>query len=821
MPEEKTNRGDHNYVNAQSPDECLPGLPPKSVYRAEQAAIQKRRDYIMASGTRNRTGIASYTGLAFSGGGIRSASFGLGALQALHTQCGIEGIDYLSTVSGGGYIGCSLTATLQKSGVEFPFTNSDNYDDTDSVRHIRDYSNYLIPHGALDVVTALGLIGRGLVANTLIVLPVLLFCVWITLLIHPNVDSLGKPVFLIRYIINAYPWLPLLPSLHGYWFTAILVAFNLLFLTFWALFTSMNVGKSATLRGGWVGFSRFLFLVTLVTAFFETQPFILWVINPTADASDFHTSLNDHWSSITSSTYLATTGTIFGFMATVFAFISKYLGDVVAVAKRATGWLPWLKKLAAMAALWLAGLLVPILLWFCYLRLVDTGLEHELAPVSYLAAFVLSTVVALFINPNRTSLYRLYRDRLSKAFLFDPDGRPELRDENGDLRTFEPKLYEIDTDLCPYPIVNAALNIEGSQYANKRGRNADFFIFTPEYTGSGATGYIGSQRIKKDAAVAFNISPRIQRSEKQKEKKKQETALDLGTAMAISGAAVSSNMGSSTIKALTFTLAILNIRLGYWLRNPNPGYTDPPITRRQDWIMAQLFHLPSFVLFAEMFGQITEKSPKIYLTDGGHIENLGVYSLLKRRCKVIIAVDAEADPTMSFGAFLTLERYARIDLGVIIELPWQTIRNRTLEVDKAFDKADSDGSAIPSLRGLHCAAGEIQYGPNENEKGILLYVKASLSGDEDDYILDYKRRYRAFPHETTGDQFFSEEQLEVYRALGFHIMKGLLTGEASFAVEPRRNESESEAQLRILMAAREALLGIAVKSPVSGSKINP
>jgi hypothetical protein len=49
MPEEKTNRGDHNYVNAQSPDECLPGLPPKSVYRAEQAAIQKRRDYILIS----------------------------------------------------------------------------------------------------------------------------------------------------------------------------------------------------------------------------------------------------------------------------------------------------------------------------------------------------------------------------------------------------------------------------------------------------------------------------------------------------------------------------------------------------------------------------------------------------------------------------------------------------------------------------------------------------------------------------------------------------------------------------------------------------
>lgn len=47
-------------------------------------------------------------------------------------------------------------------------------------------------------------------------------------------------------------------------------------------------------------------------------------------------------------------------------------------------------------------------------------------------------------------------------------------------------------------------------------------------------------------------------------------------------------------------------------------------------------------------------------------------------------------------------------------------------------------------------------------------VKAALSGDENDYILNYKARYPLFPHESTGDQFFSEEQFEVYRSLGFH-----------------------------------------------------
>jgi hypothetical protein len=122
-------------------------------------------------------------------------------------------------------------------------------------------------------------------------------------------------------------------------------------------------------------------------------------------------------------------------------------------------------------------------------------------------------------------------------------------------------------------------------------------------------------------------------------------------------------------------------------------------------------------------------------------------------------------------------------------------------VDKAFDKADEDGSAIPPTSGPHCAAGEIQYG--RNETGILLYVKASLSGDEDDYILD------SFPHETKGEQFFGEEQLG-----------GLVTGKTPFAVEPRRNETEGEARLRILMAVREALLGTEVESPDTRDEIN-
>lgn len=297
-------RGDHAYVDTNDKDQIHKDASlAKSVFDAEIEAIEKRRKNIKI---RNRAGCPR-TGLALSGGGIRSASFGLGALQALQAKhenhpnvYGIEGIDYLSTVSGGGYIGCSLTAALQKTGGEFPFTNPENYDDTASVRHIRDYSNYLIPHGALDFVTAIGIIGRGLIANVFIVLPILLFFVWVTLVIHPTVESLGTPKFLLWNLADALAWLPsstsdLLLRLQGYWNTIILAGFNIVFLIYWAFTKSISAsrpwqtirswqttvpqwtqpGVSAELYGFRATVWKILFVVTLISAWFETQPFIL------------------------------------------------------------------------------------------------------------------------------------------------------------------------------------------------------------------------------------------------------------------------------------------------------------------------------------------------------------------------------------------------------------------------------------------------------------------------------------------------------------------------------------------------------------------
>jgi hypothetical protein len=300
---------------------------------------------------------------------------------------------------------------------------------------------------------------------------------------------------------------------------------------------------------------------------------------------------------------------------------------------------------------------------------------------------------------------------------------------------------------------------EGVKAANRRGRNADFFMFTRHFVGSDLTTFVRT----KDPDRALDIE-------------RFDPRLDLGAAMAISGAAVSANMGSNTMRWLSPTLALLNIRLGYWLRNPR----NLVESRQRFWqALSRLWSrlLDKFYLVFEILNLLTENARLIYLSDGGHIENLGIYALLKRGCELIVAVDAEADPAMSFPSLLKLERYARIDLGVRIILPWEDFTARSVQTGKEIDPR----STVQAERhhGPHCAIGRILY---DNEaKGILLYFKSSMSGDEKDYLINYKKRHRQFPHETTGDQFFTEEQFEVYRALGYHVVEGFFSGTDYFS----------------------------------------
>ncbi len=173
-------------------------------------------------------------------------------------------------------------------------------------------------------------------------------------------------------------------------------------------------------------------------------------------------------------------------------------------------------------------------------------------------------------------------------------------------------------------------------------------------------------------------------------------------------------------------------------------------------------------LLRELGSKLDETSRWVNLSDGGHIENLAAMELLRRRCRHIIIGDGEADPSLRFAGLATLMRFARIDLGIAIDIDLDALRLR-----RAPQSHDAG-----QVSAAHFAVGTITYPPTtaggEAETGYLLYLKSSFTSDEDEPIREYRHRNPAFPHESTADQAFDEAQFEAYRALGQHIAEDAL-----------------------------------------------
>jgi hypothetical protein len=238
--------------------------------------------------------------------------------------------------------------------------------------------------------------------------------------------------------------------------------------------------------------------------------------------------------------------------------------------------------------------------------------------------------------------------------------------------------------------------------------------------------------------------------------------ISLGTAMAISGAAVSPNMGYHSSPSITLLLALFNVRLGWWLGNPGPeGEKSYPTEG------------PSFAikpLIEEAFGQTTDDRPYVYLSDGGHFEDLGLYEMVRRRCRFIVVVDAGQDAHLEFADLGNAVRKIYIDLGIGIRFDGlQLMKNRP-----ADPLTDEQRQKIP-----YYATGVIEYQASDGEDagcgdGTILYIKPALHGTEATGVASYAAAHPTFPHETTTDQWFTESQFESYRSLGLEITDRIL-----------------------------------------------
>jgi hypothetical protein len=284
-------------------------------------------------------------GLALSGGGIRSSAFCLGAMQGLNTVGLVEKIDYLSTVSGGGYIGTSMSAAMSTGNAgQFPFASELRKNEAPGVQHIRDHSNYLFPQGVLNLFGNVVVYLRGLVANVLLLLPWLLLSAAFTIWSNPNVGALTQTDFAGHRL-----HLPISASQFG--LTLNLILFLVLLLALWALWRSTPIGRDKSDVGPGVRNIAILALAVLAVAFIELQPLVLsGMFNINADRGFFEKL----------STSLQAVAAFFVSIGTIVGFLGRFLGDALKRSTEKPGLAPFAARISIKLAMYIAGAAVPL-----------------------------------------------------------------------------------------------------------------------------------------------------------------------------------------------------------------------------------------------------------------------------------------------------------------------------------------------------------------------------------------------------------------------------------------------------------------------------
>ncbi len=356
-------------------------------------------------------------------------------------------------------------------------------------------------------------------------------------------------------------------------------------------------------------------------------------------------------------------------------------------------------------------------------------------------------------NPNALSFHRFYRKQLADLFL-----RFSGEHHNIALKDLFDAGSDKKTDyIAPYPLINACLNLlnPAGDDVFKGTKTSDYFLLSPLFCGSKLVGYVPTDRYWD-----------YQR-------------MTLPAAVTISAAAVNPGMGMYSNKVLSVLMTLLNARLGFWISNP------------RILIKSRAFPWWPIYFFRELLGRIGSNNKMINISDGGHIENLGAYELLRRGCRLVIAVDAGEDRIYAFSDLNNLIIRVRNELGLEIrfrenEQPEDLIRPRPSQVysKKRYAVADvyqwwEDDKVIDPTTQVesNCVVNFAE----PRKVGTFIYVKSSVLAPTGKPVLSekedrlkfgtykYKIYHPDFPHEPTSDQFFDEIQWEAYYQLGQYI----------------------------------------------------
>jgi hypothetical protein len=397
-----------------------------------------------------------------------------------------------------------------------------------------------------------------------------------------------------------------------------------------------------------------------------------------------------------------------------------------------------LSLLAALLAARVTGPGIPVL------SLPDDLSFSPWVPCLCAALFCLALLLSWRVDINEFSTHYLYRNRLVRCYLGASVENRRAQPFTGFSATDNLALGALQIplgsispeDARPIPIYNTSLNVVRGRELAMQTRKARSFAFTPIQ--SGFTRAVPDKRVWEPF-----YGPTHQCASKMPGFK---DGITLGSVVAISGAAASPNMGSYSEPALAFLMTIFDVRLGWWIGNPGLHHWRNGSPK-----------IGFYWLLRELFGSTNDESEFVYLSDGGHFENLGIYELVRRRCKLIVACDASCDSDYAFGDLHNAMERCRTDFGVEIVI------NNLSAMRPQPDPANGDALRAQE----HFAVGKIHYNPDvPAEDGTIVYIKPGLvTGDPSD-VLAYVGKNKAFPHDSTANQWFDEAHFENYRALG-------------------------------------------------------
>lgn len=814
------------------------------------------REYVTPR--REKAGVADHAtdtwGLAFSGGGIRSATFCLGLARGLARNGMLKRFDYLSTVSGGGYLGASL-GRLYGAGagngkpadaaqVEKGISGNDSM----WLWWLRNNGRYLTPAGAKDLGYAAASIVRGVISTHLEIGTLILAMASLVLLPHmlvalfpPGSGRLFWNVELVAALPSAWALLLLLPlfaCIHqvcSYWYTRehpSAVSTLLIALTAAA---SCVVAWKALEEGllqddAWKCALGLLaiapataMLSTLIERAKGTPPseqrllrtkrfsYGIWAV-----AIGIALLLLD-WSTWRLTRLIWESGLVHnGYKLGAAIITLTALGR--ALLPEVQRWMQAIKgpSLNMERILNTLGILLSIavaVLWTTLLSMwlfptaelpkywqVDWPGMLAIPPIQRFALVFLACTAYILASRrsfdllNLASLHNYYRARIERAYVSSGNcGTPEARFPSSALAPVDPALT---MRLAPLTEAIQGDDIDMRAYRpHEWGGPIHLVNACINQSVDDRTGLYNADR----KGVALTVSALG-----------VETGVNFPTDsclgsigklsqwVAISGAAASTGMGSRTSPGFAALLFMSGLRLGYW----TPSLTKPADKPATETLQSRLLRWAPkpLAIVAESVARFPGLFSSLwYVSDGGHFDNTGIYALLKRRPRVIVAADCGADPNYLFGDLESLTRKAKIDYGASIEF----IDGADFELPAQLRDLVGTPESIGPEPGTHwLVLGRIVY--SDQSEGTLLVVKPRRLNAMPFDMVAYADRNPDYPHQTTGDQFFDEAQWESYQQLGLLMGETLTPELVALAQEATKKLVRSDSSLQ--KAQQQALL---------------